>query len=106
MSAIVFMECNAGANGSGPSNQDISSYMVEENFSGTWFGFLVNGIPNNPSEAIDMAIYMDWPGWINGTENNLIGPLTAGVPSESLKSTLLVDPAGQKPNTLNPDLVK
>ena len=23
-----------------------------------------------------------------------------------VKSTLLVDPAGQKPNTLNPDLVK
>ena len=25
--------------------------------------------------------------------------------SRLLKSTLLVDPAGQKPNTLNPDLV-
>ena len=24
----------------------------------------------------------------------------------NVKSTLLVDPAGQKPNTLNPDLVK
>ena len=26
--------------------------------------------------------------------------------NQSVKSTLLVDPAGQKPNTLNPDLVK
>ena len=27
-------------------------------------------------------------------------------PLLSVKSTLLVDPTGQKPNTLNPDLVK
>jgi hypothetical protein len=26
--------------------------------------------------------------------------------NQDVKSTLLVDPAGQKPNTLNPDLVK
>jgi hypothetical protein len=84
LSAIVFMECNADALGNGPNEQDILTYMVEENFSGTWFGFYVNGAPNNPSDADAMATYMDWPGWINGTENNLIGTMTAAVPTESI----------------------
>lgn len=65
LNALLFMESTDDATFSGPASSDIGTYMSEN--ASLWFGFQTSGIVD--INASDLAIYMDWPGFINGTSN-------------------------------------
>ncbi len=63
--AILFMESTDDATGSGTVENDILQYMLVNATS--WFGFWNSGVVG--INAADLAVYMDWPGFITGTTN-------------------------------------
>jgi hypothetical protein len=63
--AILFMESSDDAVFGGDPNTDIGDYMLANATS--WYGFWTSG--NVDINAADLAIYMDWPGFVNGTSN-------------------------------------
>jgi hypothetical protein len=63
--ALLFMESTDDAVFGGNPNTDIGDYMVANATS--WYGFWISGIAG--INAADLAVYMDWPGFINGTSN-------------------------------------
>jgi len=65
LNALLFMESTDDATFSGPDNTDIGNYMV--NNATSWYGFQTSGVVD--INAGDLAIYMDWPGFITGTTN-------------------------------------
>jgi hypothetical protein len=50
----------------GNPNTDLGDYMVL-NAVNNWFGFWTSGVVG--INATDLAIYMDWPGFLTGTTN-------------------------------------
>jgi hypothetical protein len=70
------MESADDALGTGPQNTDILSYMLAN--ASTWFGFQSSGLPLAGQEA-DVKIWMDWPGFKNGT-TNVPAVLTSDIP--------------------------
>jgi hypothetical protein len=77
--AILFMESSDDAVFGGDPNTDIGDYMLANATS--WYGFWNSGIVE--INAADLAIYMDWPGFVNGTSNvpraiEIIIPQTSG----------------------------
>ena len=82
LKAIIFIEAGADANCSGTNELDLCTFMLEENFQGTWFGFWISGVSSS-FNSNDAAVYMDWPGWQNGTENNILGHILSNVPQSS-----------------------
>ena len=59
------MESSDDAVFGGDPNTDIGDYMLSNATS--WYGFWTSG--NVGINAADLAIYMDWPGFVNGTSN-------------------------------------
>jgi hypothetical protein len=66
LTAYLFMESSDDATASGNVNNDILLYMLA-NAKNNWYGFWTSGIVD--INATDLAIYMDWPGFKNGTAN-------------------------------------
>jgi hypothetical protein len=62
------------------SNTDIQRYMFT-NGASSWYGFQ-SGSGVNGANASDLLIYMDWPGFINGT-SNVPAAISASVPQTS-----------------------
>jgi len=77
LQALVFMESADDAVFGADPNTDIQRYMFN-NGASSWFGFQ-SGSGVNGANASDLLIYMDWPGFINGT-SNVPAALTALVP--------------------------
>lgn len=65
LSAYLFMESTDDAICSGNQNTDICTYMLTH--AKSWYGFWTSGVAG--INADDLAIYMDWPGFVNGTSN-------------------------------------
>ena len=65
LKAILFMESSDDAVFGGDPNTDIGDYMLSNATS--WYGFWTRG--HVGINAADLAIYMDWPGFVNGTSN-------------------------------------
>lgn len=83
--ALIFIESSDDAvNPAGDPNTDIMAYMITTGAT-SWFGFQVSGIPNfgDPNQIADFLIWMDWPGFVNGTSNNSNGTLEATIPQVS-----------------------
>ena len=83
--ALIFIESSDDAlNPSGDPNTDILAYMIATGAT-TWYGFQVSGIPNfgDANQIGDFLLWMDWPGFVNGTSNNTNGTLTANIPQVS-----------------------
>lgn len=83
--ALIFIESSDDAvNPSGDPNTDILAYMLATGAT-TWYGFQVSGIPNfgDVNQIGDFLLWMDWPGFVNGTPNNTNGTLTANIPQVS-----------------------
>ena len=59
------MESNDDVQFNPNPNTDLGTYMVDNATS--WYGFWTSGVAG--INAADLAIYMDWPGFINGTSN-------------------------------------
>jgi hypothetical protein len=64
--ALLFMESSDDAVDAGSESTDILTYMLA-NASG-WFGFQTSGLPTS-ADVADVLIWMDWPGFKNGTVN-------------------------------------
>jgi hypothetical protein len=65
--ALIFMEsADDSVFGSNP-NTDILRYMFNTGAS-SWYGFQ-GGSGVNGTNVADLKIYMDWPGFVNGTAN-------------------------------------
>lgn len=81
--ALIFIESSDDAvNPVGNPNNDILAYMITNGASG-WFGFQTSGIPNLPTDLNDFLLWMDWPGFVNGTANNTNGTLQSTIPQTS-----------------------
>jgi hypothetical protein len=81
--ALIFIESSDDAvNPAGNPNTDILSYMITNGATG-WFGFQTSGIPNLPTDLNDFLLWMDWPGFVNGTTNNTNGTLQSIIPQTS-----------------------
>jgi hypothetical protein len=83
--ALIFIESSDDAvNPAASPNTDILAYMISTGAT-TWFGFQVSGIPNfgDANQVADFLLWMDWPGFVNGTTNNTNGTLTANIPQVS-----------------------
>jgi len=83
--ALIFIESSDDAvNPAGDPNTDILAYMIATGAT-TWYGFQVSGIPNfgDANQIGDFLLWMDWPGFVNGTSNNTNGTLTANIPQVS-----------------------
>jgi hypothetical protein len=81
--ALIFIESSDDAvNPVGNPNNDILAYMITNGASG-WFGFQTSGIPNLPTDLNDFLLWMDWPGFVNGTANNTNGTLQSVIPQTS-----------------------
>jgi hypothetical protein len=81
--ALIFIESSDDAvNPIGNPNNDILAYMISNGASG-WFGFQTSGIPNLPTDLNDFLLWMDWPGFFNGTSNNTNGTLQSTIPQTS-----------------------
>jgi hypothetical protein len=65
LKALLFMESTDDAVFGGDPNTDIGDYMIANATS--WYGFWISGIAG--INAADLAVYMDWPGFISGTSN-------------------------------------
>lgn len=65
LKALLFMESTDDAVFGGDPNTDIGDYMVANATS--WYGFWISGIAG--INAADLEVYMDWPGFSNGTAN-------------------------------------
>jgi hypothetical protein len=63
--ALLFMESTDDVLFAGNPNTDLGSYMIANATS--WYGFWTSGIAG--INATDLLIYMDWPGFKNGTTN-------------------------------------
>jgi hypothetical protein len=86
--ALIFIESSDDAvNPVGNPNNDILAYMITNGASG-WFGFQTSGIPNFPTDLNDFLLWMDWPGFVNGTSNNTNGTLQSTIPQTSGGSDL------------------
>jgi hypothetical protein len=86
--ALIFIESSDDAvNPIGNPNNDILAYMISNGASG-WFGFQTSGIPNLPTDLNDFLLWMDWPGFFNGTSNNTNGTLQSTIPQTSGGSDL------------------
>lgn len=77
--AIVFCDSGEDNQFAEDPNTDLLRYMYEQLGDNAWYGFNA-GSGVNGANANDLAVYMDWPGWFTGTENNLIGAITTAVP--------------------------
>ena len=83
--ALIFIESSDDAvNPSGDPNTDILAYMLATGAT-TWYGFQVSGIPNfgDVNQIGDFLLWMDWPGFVNGTPNNTNATLTVNIPQVS-----------------------
>ena len=83
--ALIFMESSDDAdNPAGSPSTDILAYMIATGAT-QWFGFQNSGLPNFaiPAQVADFLLWMDWPGFVNGTSNNTNGTITAGIPQSS-----------------------
>ena len=83
--ALIFMESSDDAdNPGGSSSTDILAYMIATGAT-QWFGFQNSGLPNFSiaAQVTDFLLWMDWPGFVNGTSNNTNGTITAGIPQSS-----------------------
>jgi hypothetical protein len=74
--ALLFMESSDDAVDAGSESTDILTYMLA-NASG-WFGFQTSGLPTS-ADVADVLIWMDWPGFKNGTVN-VPAVITSDVP--------------------------
>jgi hypothetical protein len=63
--ALLFMESTDDVLFAGNPNTDLGSYMIANATS--WYGFWTSGVAG--INATDLLIYMDWPGFKNGTTN-------------------------------------
>jgi hypothetical protein len=63
--AILFMESQDDVQFGGNPNTDLGDYMVAN--AGSWYGFWTSGVVG--INASDLAIYMNWPGFLTGTTN-------------------------------------
>jgi hypothetical protein len=63
--ALLFMESTDDVQFAGNPNTDLGDYMVTNATS--WYGFWTSGVAG--INAADLEIYMDWPGFKNGTTN-------------------------------------
>jgi hypothetical protein len=63
--ALLFMESTDDVQFAGNPNTDLGDYMVANATS--WYGFWTSGVAG--INAADLEIYMDWPGFKNGTTN-------------------------------------
>ena len=68
LGALIFMESTDDATGGGTPSTDILNYMLSSG-AVNWFGFQTSGLPNFPTDISDFLIWMDWPGFVNGTPN-------------------------------------
>jgi hypothetical protein len=64
--AILFMESQDDVQFGGNPNTDLGDYMVL-NAVNNWYGFWTSGVVG--INAADLAIYMNWPGFLTGTTN-------------------------------------
>jgi hypothetical protein len=81
--ALIFIESSEDAlNPAGNPNTDLLAYMLT-NGATNWFGFQTSGVPNLPSDLSDVLLWMDWPGFVNGTPNNTNGTIQAVIPQTS-----------------------
>lgn len=80
--AFVLMEPGPDVQCSGDVETDLCSHMLENYAVGTWFGFWISGVGIGFNTE-DASVYLDWPGWQTGTENNLLGYISAPVPQVS-----------------------
>lgn len=83
--ALLFMEsADDAVNPSGNPLTDLLAYMITTGAT-QWFGFQNSGLPNFGSAAqiADFLLWMDWPGFVNGTSNNTNGTLQATIPQTS-----------------------
>jgi hypothetical protein len=62
------MESADDATFGGTPSTDILNYMVAQG-AVNWFGFQSSGLPSFPADISDFLIWMDWPGFVNGTSN-------------------------------------
>ena len=62
---LLFMESTDDVLFAGNPNTDLGSYMIANATS--WYGFWTSGVAG--INATDLLIYMDWPGFKNGTTN-------------------------------------
>lgn len=69
------MESDDDATFAGNEFNDIGIYMTT--YASQWFGFQTSGLVD--INASDLAIYMDWPGFITGT-TNIPATVTSTVP--------------------------
>jgi hypothetical protein len=81
--ALIFIESSQDAlDPFGDPNTDLLAYMLS-NGATNWFGFQTSGIPNLTTDLSDLLLWMDWPGFVNGTVNNTNGTLEAIIPQTS-----------------------
>jgi hypothetical protein len=71
------MESGDDAQFSGPDDTDIGSYMLTN--ASAWYGFTPGTFGIN---AADLAVYMDWPGFVTGTTSQP-GVIQIDVPQTS-----------------------
>jgi hypothetical protein len=62
---LLFMESTDDVQFAGNPNTDLGDYMVTNATS--WYGFWTSGVAG--INVTDLEIYMDWPGFKNGTTN-------------------------------------
>jgi hypothetical protein len=81
--ALIFIESSDDAvNPAGDPDTDILAYMIT-NGASNWFGFQTSGVPNLPTDLSDVLLWMDWPGFVTGTTNNLNGTFEVIIPQTS-----------------------
>jgi len=74
LNVLIFMESSDDVLFTGPDETDLGSYM-KNNGATNWFGYQMSGVPSfgNPATSAqtmsDYILWMDWPGFVNGTSN-------------------------------------
>jgi hypothetical protein len=81
LQALLFMESGDDAFDTGNVNTDITSYMLAYNPL-SWLGFQTSGLPtlSDPAQVDAFKHWIDWPGFITGTTNNLNGTFKITIP--------------------------